>query len=171
MVAENGDILFVSNREADPDRVFNYDVFAASAASGEVRRLTNTKSAEYRPVWSPDGKSIAYLGTRRTLTSSETTMEDTHVWVMNAARRQPARAGDDRQSPGAAAVVARMAAASTSPCRNAATSASIACPSPAGSRARRAGSRRARQRRIVVGRQGLARRRARLRPHDAEHAV
>jgi Tol biopolymer transport system component len=30
---ENGDILFVSNREADPDRVFNYDVFAASAAS------------------------------------------------------------------------------------------------------------------------------------------
>jgi dipeptidyl aminopeptidase/acylaminoacyl peptidase len=80
---ENGDILFVSNREADPDRVFNYDVFAASAASGEVRRLTDTKNAEYRPIWSPNGKSVAYLGTRRTLTSSETTMEDTHVWLMD----------------------------------------------------------------------------------------
>jgi dipeptidyl aminopeptidase/acylaminoacyl peptidase len=49
-----------------------------------VRRLTNTKSAEYFPVWSPDGTRIAFLGTRRDLTSSETTMEDTHVWVMNA---------------------------------------------------------------------------------------
>jgi dipeptidyl aminopeptidase/acylaminoacyl peptidase len=81
---EGGDILFVSNREADPDRVFNYDVFAANAATGDVRRLTDTKNAEYRPIWSPNGKSIAYLGTRRTLTSSETTMEDTHVWLMEA---------------------------------------------------------------------------------------
>ena len=51
---------------------------------GAVRRLTNTKSAEYHPVWSPDGTRIAFLGTKRDLTSSETTMEDTHVWVMNA---------------------------------------------------------------------------------------
>jgi dipeptidyl aminopeptidase/acylaminoacyl peptidase len=80
---EGGDILFVSNREADPDRVFNYDVFAASVGNGEVRRLTDTKNAEYRPIWSPNGKAVAYLGTRRTLTSSETTMEDTHVWLMD----------------------------------------------------------------------------------------
>ncbi len=78
------EILFVSNHEADSDRVFNYDIFAANAASGAVRRITNTKSAEYRPAWSPDGKTIAFQGTRRTLTSSETTMEDTHIWVMNA---------------------------------------------------------------------------------------
>jgi dipeptidyl aminopeptidase/acylaminoacyl peptidase len=80
---EGGDILFVSNREADPDRVFNYDVFTANSASGEVRRLTDTKNAEYRPIWSPNGKTVAYLGTKRTLTSSETTMEDTHVWLMD----------------------------------------------------------------------------------------
>jgi len=49
-----------------------------------VTQLTRTKNAEYRPVWSPDGKRIAYLGTTRPLTSSETTMENTHVWVMNA---------------------------------------------------------------------------------------
>src|SRR5579862_4866268 len=78
------EILFVSNHEPDPDRFFNYDIFAANVSSGAVRRLTDTKNAEYRPGWSPDGKTIAYQGTRRTLTSSETTMEDTHTWVMNA---------------------------------------------------------------------------------------
>ena len=80
----NDQILFVSNREADADRVFNYDVFTLSVSNGAVRRLSNTKSAEYRPVWSPDGKLIAMLATKRPLTSSETTMEDDHVWVMNA---------------------------------------------------------------------------------------
>ncbi len=83
--APSGDrILFVSNREADPDRFFNYDVFTVAVPDGSIARLTQTKNAEYRPVWSPDGKQIAYLGTTRPLTSSETTMEDTHVWVMNA---------------------------------------------------------------------------------------
>lgn len=78
------EILFLSNREPDADRVFNYDVFAGDVATGNVRRLTETKSAEYRPVWSPDGRLIAFQGTTRPLTSSETTMEDTHVWVMDA---------------------------------------------------------------------------------------
>ena len=32
------EILFVSNRGPDPDRFFNYDVFAVNAASGAVRR-------------------------------------------------------------------------------------------------------------------------------------
>ena len=80
---EGGELLFVSNRETDPDRVFNYDLFAANVRTGDVRRLTETRNAEYRPVWSPNGKMVAYLGTRRTLTSSETTMEDTHVWLMD----------------------------------------------------------------------------------------
>ncbi|HJZ75165.1 MAG TPA: S9 family peptidase [Vicinamibacterales bacterium] len=80
---EGGDILFVSNRGPDSDRFFNYDVFSANAVSGDVRRLTQTPNAEYRPIWSPNGKMVAYLGTRRSLTSSETTMEDTHVWVMD----------------------------------------------------------------------------------------
>ena len=77
-------ILFVSNREPDPDRFFNYDIFTIRVPDGAVTRLTNTKSAEYNPAWSPDGRSIAYLGTKRDLTSSETTMEDTHVWTMRA---------------------------------------------------------------------------------------
>ncbi|MDP1571952.1 MAG: S9 family peptidase [Vicinamibacterales bacterium] len=78
------EIAFVSNREPDPDRFFNYDIFTVAVEGGAIRRLTNTKSAEYRPVWSPDGSTLAYLGTTRDLTSSETTMEDTHVWLIGA---------------------------------------------------------------------------------------
>jgi dipeptidyl aminopeptidase/acylaminoacyl peptidase len=81
---KGGEIAFVSNREANADRVFNYDVFAVNVSTGAIRRLTSTKSAEYAPVFSPDGSRIAYAGTTRDLTSSETTMEDTHVWVMRA---------------------------------------------------------------------------------------
>ena len=95
-------ILFVSNHEPDPDRVFNYDIFALAVAGGAVRPLTKTKGAEYYPAWSPDGGSIAMLATTRPLTSSETTMEDTHVWVMKAdgsAKREIGSAIDNRQGP------------------------------------------------------------------------
>ncbi|MGE3277041.1 MAG: prolyl oligopeptidase family serine peptidase [Vicinamibacterales bacterium] len=95
-------ILFVSNREPDPDRVFNYDVFTVPAAGGDVRRLSSTRSAEYYPRWSPDGTRIAFSGTTRDLTSSETTMEDTHVWVMNAdgtGRIEVGKGLDERQGP------------------------------------------------------------------------
>jgi dipeptidyl aminopeptidase/acylaminoacyl peptidase len=96
------EILFVSNREPDPDRVFNYDVFAVNIARQAIRRITSTRSAEYYPVWSPDGASIAMLATTRPLTSSETTMEDTHVWVMKAdgtGRRELGAVIDNRQGP------------------------------------------------------------------------
>ena len=96
----NGEeILFVSNRGPDPDRFFNYDIFALKVADGTIRRLSDTKSAEYRPKWSPDGRTIAFQATTRPLTSSETTMEDTHVWVMGAdgsGRRELCRV-DNRQ--------------------------------------------------------------------------
>ena len=93
-------ILFVSNREPDPDQRFNYDIFAVSISDKTVHRLTNTESNEYRPRWSPNGANVAYQGTRRGLTSSETTMEDTHIWVMNADgsnRRELGASIDNRQ--------------------------------------------------------------------------
>ncbi|HVC19202.1 MAG TPA: S9 family peptidase [Vicinamibacterales bacterium] len=93
-------IVFISNHEPDQDRVFNYDIFTVTVADGAVRRLTFTRSAEYDPRWSPDGRTIAYLGTRRPLTSSETTMEDTHVWLIDADGRHSREIGgaiDGRQ--------------------------------------------------------------------------
>ncbi len=94
------EIVFVSNRGPDPDRFFNYDLFAVNVATRAVRRITDTKSAEYYPNWSPDGRSIAFAGTTRPLTSSETTMEDTHAWVVRSdgsARREVGGHIDNRQ--------------------------------------------------------------------------
>jgi dipeptidyl aminopeptidase/acylaminoacyl peptidase len=96
------DIAFVSNREPDADQFFNNDLFVVRADNGAIRRLTTTENAEYWPAWSPDGRRIAYEGTKRGLTDLETTMEDTHVWTMDADghnRREIGGAIDNRQGP------------------------------------------------------------------------
>ena len=94
------EILFVSNREPNSDEFFNYDVFALKVADGSIRRLTATENNEYAPLWSPDGKYVAYSATKRGLTDRETTMEDAHVWVMDADgnnRRELGAVIDNRQ--------------------------------------------------------------------------
>jgi len=88
------EIAFVSNREPNEDQFFNYDLFALNVPTGSIRRLTATENAEYQPLWSPDGKTIVYLGTKRGLTDLETTMEDTHVWLIDADGRNRRELGD-----------------------------------------------------------------------------
>jgi dipeptidyl aminopeptidase/acylaminoacyl peptidase len=93
-------LLFASNREPNQDEFFNYDLFTLQLADSSIHRLTATEFCEYEPLWSPDGKSIAYRATRRGLTDRETTMEDTHVWLMNADgtnRREIGSVIDNRQ--------------------------------------------------------------------------
>jgi len=93
-------ILYLTNPEPNQDEFFNYDVFALKVADGSVGRISATEFNEYDPVWSPDGKKILFRGTRRGLTDRETTMEDTHVWIMNADgsdRREIGAAIDNRQ--------------------------------------------------------------------------
>jgi dipeptidyl aminopeptidase/acylaminoacyl peptidase len=94
------EILYLTNPEPNQDEFFNYDVFALKVADASVRRITATEFNEYDPIWSPDGKKILFRGTRRGLTDRETTMEDTHVWVMNAdgsERRELSAGVDNRQ--------------------------------------------------------------------------
>jgi dipeptidyl aminopeptidase/acylaminoacyl peptidase len=88
------ELLYLTNPEPNQDEFFNYDVFALKLADNSVRRITATEFNEYNPQWSPDGKRILFRGTRRGLTDRETTMEDTHAWVMNAN-------GSDRREIGA----------------------------------------------------------------------
>jgi dipeptidyl aminopeptidase/acylaminoacyl peptidase len=56
-------VAFVSNREPDPDRSKNTDVFVIESHVGAVaRKLTNFAGPDAgRLAWSPDGKQIAYL--------------------------------------------------------------------------------------------------------------
>ena len=94
------EIAFISNRAQDEDRYFNYDLFTLDPTTGETRQVTATESAEYRPHYSPDGKSIIYEATKRGLTDRETTMEDTHVWIMDSTggnRREIGKELDARQ--------------------------------------------------------------------------
>jgi dipeptidyl aminopeptidase/acylaminoacyl peptidase len=62
-------IAFVSNRDKDPDRTYNYDLWVvpASGAPQAPTRLTsfagddNDPDYSSYPAWSPDGRSIAYV--------------------------------------------------------------------------------------------------------------
>jgi len=78
------EVAFLSNHESDPDANNNSDIFAVDL-HGQVRQITNTKGCEYEPAWSPDGKSIAYVATKRDVTTIDSVAEDTHVWVIDAA--------------------------------------------------------------------------------------
>lgn len=78
-------LLFVSNHEADPDLTYNADIFTLDLATKAVRQLTHTKGIEFGPSWSPDGATIAYSGLKRRFTSSESNMEEPHVWTLDVA--------------------------------------------------------------------------------------
>jgi dipeptidyl aminopeptidase/acylaminoacyl peptidase len=62
-------IAFVSNRDPDPDRTYNNDVWVASAsATGAAPTRATTSPGDDNdpdynsyPAWSPDGRSIAYM--------------------------------------------------------------------------------------------------------------
>jgi dipeptidyl aminopeptidase/acylaminoacyl peptidase len=109
-------LVFASNRDPNQDEFFHYDLFTLALSDNSIHRLTAGEYTEYDPQWSPDGKLIAYRATKRGLTDRETTMEDTHVWVMNADgsnRREIGAAVDSRQSapqwaPDATAVYFRV---------------------------------------------------------------
>jgi len=97
---DGSNLLFVSNRDPNQDEFFHYDLFTLSLADDSIHRLTAGEYTEYDPLWSPDGKMIVYRGTKRGLTDRETTMEDTHVWVMDADganRREIGAVLDSRQ--------------------------------------------------------------------------
>lgn len=97
---DGSELLFCSNRSPYADQFFHYNIYELKVSDGTIHQLTTIETTQYHPVWSPDGKKIAFLSTKRGLTDRETTMEDTHVWLMNADgsnRHELASMVDDRQ--------------------------------------------------------------------------
>jgi dipeptidyl aminopeptidase/acylaminoacyl peptidase len=100
------EIAFLSNHEPDPDANNNSDIFAVDLG-GQTRQITQTKGCEFDPVWSPDGRSIAYTATRRDVTTIDSVAEDVHLWVIPAsgglarelATEQDRRVRDPHWSP------------------------------------------------------------------------
>ena len=86
------------------DEFFNYDVYVMKLADKSIRRLERDRKQRVSPRWSPDGKMLAFQATKRGLTDRETTMEDTHAWVVNADGTSRREIGHDRQPPGPAGV-------------------------------------------------------------------
>src|SRR5438552_1023015 len=79
---DGSEIVFLSNREPDPDAALNYDIYAVNASTGALRQVTKTAGVEMEPVVSPDGKSIAYVATTRPITTIDSVAEDAHVFAV-----------------------------------------------------------------------------------------
>jgi TolB protein len=53
----------------------NWDVYLVQPGTGETKNLTDHKAADTEPVWSPDGKKIAFVSDRD---------GSREIWLMNA---------------------------------------------------------------------------------------
>jgi len=97
---DGSEIVFLSNRENDPDALHNYDIYAVSVASGRVRQITDTPGVEMEPRVSPDGRWIAYTATTRKVTTIDSVAEDAHVFVvaMDGTRAEELNHALDRRS-------------------------------------------------------------------------
>lgn len=80
----NEEIAFVSNREIESDKLNNTDLFTVNANTRQTRQLTRTKGCEWTPLFSPDGKDIAFTGTKREVTTIDSVAEDTHVFLISS---------------------------------------------------------------------------------------
>jgi dipeptidyl aminopeptidase/acylaminoacyl peptidase len=58
-------LAFTSNRSSDPDRNYNTDIWTVSADNADkgahLNQITTNPGDDHAPVWSPDGKWIAYV--------------------------------------------------------------------------------------------------------------
>lgn len=93
------EIAFLSNHENEADANNNSDIFAVNL-QGQLRQITATAGCEYEPVWSPDGKWIAYTATKREVTTIDSVAEDLHVWITSASgdTRRELTAAQDRRA-------------------------------------------------------------------------
>jgi dipeptidyl aminopeptidase/acylaminoacyl peptidase len=54
------EVAYTSNHDPDPALSTNNDVFVVSVAGGEAKRITTNPGSDGTPIYSPDGKYMAY---------------------------------------------------------------------------------------------------------------
>ena len=71
----------------------NPDIYVQQIGAGSALRLTTEPSNDYNPVWSPDGRKIAFISTRD---------RERAIYVMNAdgSRQRSITRGIHRIGPG-----------------------------------------------------------------------
>ncbi len=75
-------IAFSSLRVPDAEHVFRQSqLYAASLETGEIRQLTHHAGTNGNPVYSPDGKLIAYMSADST---DHSAWAESKLWMMNA---------------------------------------------------------------------------------------
>ena len=100
-------VTYVANTDPDPSTSTNSDLFTVPAAGGDAKRLTTNPGADEGPVYSPDGKYLAYRtqirpgyesdqwrlavldlqsGTMNTLTDSLDRWVETYTWSADSKR-------------------------------------------------------------------------------------
>jgi dipeptidyl aminopeptidase/acylaminoacyl peptidase len=73
------EIVFCANRRPDPDLSVSRALWVLTVATGQMRRLTPGEGLAQVPVWSPDGRSIAYL-----YTGDQTEAGNMSPWLVQA---------------------------------------------------------------------------------------
>lgn len=81
---DSRNIVFISNRTADPDNNQRSDVWRVNIQSKEVTRLTAHSGTAFQPRWSPDGNHIAYLATTSEVSTNDSQSDDMHLYMISA---------------------------------------------------------------------------------------
>ncbi|MCJ7626382.1 MAG: S9 family peptidase, partial [Anaerolineaceae bacterium] len=81
-------IVFLSNRSEDPDNsIFEIDLFTISQNGSELFKIETPPGDKSKPVFSPDGKWIAYHGAE----NQGKMYKNTSLWIVPADGSAPAR--------------------------------------------------------------------------------
>lgn len=83
---DGAQIAFESNRTNNPDLNSNIDIFLIDSKAGaKIKQFTHWNGSDRNPVWSPDGKRLAWL---RSTSSENYLMYDQSILVMAAVSDQ-----------------------------------------------------------------------------------
>ncbi|HEX2835160.1 MAG TPA: S9 family peptidase [Thermoanaerobaculia bacterium] len=59
------ELVFARNTDANPERSTNSDLFVVNTSGGDAKRITSRTGADTSPLYSPDGRYIAYRSQAR----------------------------------------------------------------------------------------------------------